>query len=313
MIRFAALLAVCLAFFAAPNLAAAADSDVPAWLSAHVGTGDGQIAQVVLQRARALYLKKQADGTVKNPCYMAMDATRPASGADGQRYYVICEAEASFRAVPVGHGSGRNLKTVVNFSNGRECVKNFGNAMDSNLTAGGAYITREEKTSFKGYYRVAKADQAFMRTFIQFDGEGEAATARKREIGGHPSALLRAVCMRKKPDSPYADKDGMVPFGKLIDYTGGRSNGCTSWTPSDAREIIPMLKGNPTTLYIYPESKDIEAVTKKDSATYWNASCLKQIGTPKFWSNSSLGPIIAEWEANHPLAPSQPLPVCKGP
>ena len=33
-------------------------SDVPAWLRAHVGEGEGQIAPVVLQRARALYLKK---------------------------------------------------------------------------------------------------------------------------------------------------------------------------------------------------------------------------------------------------------------
>lgn len=305
-----AMILACLSLLATPKFAAAADSDIPAWLQAHVGEGDGQIASVVLQRARALYIKKQADATVKNPCYMAMDATRPATA---KRYYVICEAKQSFEAVNVGHGSGRNLKSVVNFSNGRECVKNFGNALDSNLTTGGAYITREEKTSFKGYYRVAKADQVFMRTFIQFDGEGEAATARKREIGGHPSALLRAVCQRKKPDSPFADKDGMVPFGNLIDYSGGRSNGCTSWTPSDAREIIPMLKGNPTTLYIYPESKDIEAVAKKGSDTYWNASCLKQIGTPKYWSNGALGPIIAQWEANHPLAPSPPLPVCKTP
>ncbi len=30
----------------------------PDWLQAHVGEGEGQIAPVVLQRARALYLKK---------------------------------------------------------------------------------------------------------------------------------------------------------------------------------------------------------------------------------------------------------------
>ena len=55
---------------------------VPTWLQAHVGGGEGQIAPVVLQRARALYLKKVSEGAVKNPCYFAMDATRPAgSGA----------------------------------------------------------------------------------------------------------------------------------------------------------------------------------------------------------------------------------------
>jgi hypothetical protein len=31
---------------------------IPAWLRAHIGEGEGQIAQVVLQRARALYLHK---------------------------------------------------------------------------------------------------------------------------------------------------------------------------------------------------------------------------------------------------------------
>nr|WP_210324378.1 hypothetical protein [Aestuariivirga litoralis] len=297
-----------------PRPSMAVEAQTPAWLQANVGTGDGQIAPVVLERARALYLKKKADGTVKNPCYFAMDATKAADMGGGHRFYVICEAAQTFRALAVGHGSGRNLKGVKNFSNGRSCVKNFGNALDSNLTMGGSYITRETKTSFKGYYRSSlKQLTAFQRTFIQFDGEGEAALSRKREIGGHPSALLRAVCMRKMPDSHFADKDGMVPFGKLIDYSGGRSNGCTSWTPSDAREIIPKLKGDPATLYIYPESKDIEAVNKKEAGAYWNAACLKQIGAPKFWSNSVLGPIIAQYEADNPVKPAGPLPVCKGP
>jgi len=58
-------------------------SDVPAWLRAHIGEGEGQIAQVVLQRARALYLEKVSEGAVKNPCYFAMDATRPGELGDG--------------------------------------------------------------------------------------------------------------------------------------------------------------------------------------------------------------------------------------
>ena len=69
---------------------------IPAWLKAHVGDGDGQISPVVLQRARALYLQKLSEGEINNPCYFAMDATRPAGV--GRRFYVICEAEQSFRA-----------------------------------------------------------------------------------------------------------------------------------------------------------------------------------------------------------------------
>ena len=290
---------------------------VPAWLQAHVGEGEGQIAQVVLQRARALYLKKVSEGTIKNPCYFAMDATRP--GGFARRFYVICEADRSFRTIPTGHGNGRNLRGIANFANGIECAKNFGNAMDSKLTAGGPYVTAETITSFKGYYRDGAGKYvAFSRSFVQFDGEGEAANARPRAIGGHLAAVFRGACLRKDPDSPYANQDGYVLFGKLVDYAGGRSNGCTSWSRSDAEQVIPMMK-DPTTLYIYPESDDIAAVAQvvragrspSSAGLYWNASCLKQIGSPKFWPKETLEPILAKYKKDH-LAPPGPMPICKG-
>ena len=77
-------------------------------------------------------LKKVSEGAVNNPCYFAMDATRP--GGLGRRFYVICEANRMFRAVPSGHGSGRDLKGIADFANGIRCAKNFSNAMDSKLT-----------------------------------------------------------------------------------------------------------------------------------------------------------------------------------
>ena len=126
------------------SLAAEQPSDIPAWLQAHVGDGEGQIAPVVLQRARALYLRKTRDGTAKNPCYFAMDATRPHTlGNAGRRFYIICEGDQSFRAISSGHGGGRTLKGITNFANGKRCAKNFGNAMGSMLTTGGAYVTGE--------------------------------------------------------------------------------------------------------------------------------------------------------------------------
>src|SRR6185312_15759705 len=150
------------------SFAAGQPSDVPAWLRAHVGEGEGQIARVVLRRARALYLQKVSEGAIKNPCYFAMDATRPNNSSDGKlrrRFYVICEADQSYRTISAGHGGGRNLKGIVDFANGRRCAKNFSNAMDSELTAGGAYVTGETKTSFKGYYRVsAKQDAVLIRS-----------------------------------------------------------------------------------------------------------------------------------------------------
>jgi L,D-transpeptidase catalytic domain len=304
--------------FAAEQLA-----DVPAWLQAHVGEGEGQIAQVVLRRARALYLHKMSEGAVKNPCYFAMDATRPSALGNGElarRFYVICETDRSFRAVPVGHGGGRDLRGIADFANGRRCAKNFSNAIDSKLTTGGAYVTGEEITSFKGYYRVsAGKDAALIRSFVQFDGEGDNANARQRAIGGHPAVLLRGTCLRKDPDSPHANHDGYVPFGKLVNYAGGRSNGCTSWSPLDAGQIIPMLKDNPTTLYIYPESDDIEAVAQAARAgrslvragLYWNVSCLKEICFPKFWPKETLEPILVQYKRDHPAPPPRPTPICK--
>ena len=57
------------------SFAAAQSSDIPPWLQAHVGTGEGEIAPVVLQRARALYQQRVSEGAINNPCYFAMDAT----------------------------------------------------------------------------------------------------------------------------------------------------------------------------------------------------------------------------------------------
>jgi hypothetical protein len=307
------------------SFAAEQPPDIPAWLRAHVGGGDGQIAPVVLERARTLYLEKVSEGAVKNPCYFAMDATRPhdLGGSElGRRFYVICEADRSFRAISAGHGGGRDLKGIVDFANGMRCAKNFGNAMDSKLTAGGAYVTDETITFFKGYYRdSAGKDAVLIRSFVQFDGEGDAANARPRAIGGHPAVLLAGIFRRKDPASPYADHDGYVPFGKLVNYTGGRSNGCTSWSPSDAGQIIPTLKDKPATLYIYPESDDINAVAQAVAAgrspsragLYWNVSCLKEIGSPKFWPKETLEPILARYKTDHPAPPPRPAPICKQP
>ena len=310
------------AWLVSGSFAAEQTLDVPAWLRDHIGEGEGQIAQVVLRRGRDLHLRKVKEGVVKNPCYFAMDATRPhnlGDGRSGARFYVICEADRSFRAISAGHGSGRDLKGVVDFLNGKECAKNFGNAMDSFLMAGGAYVTGATKTSFKGYYRgLTGQDAALIRSFVQFDGEGETANARQRDIGGHPALVLKNICLRKDPRSPYANENGYVPFGNLEDYSDGRSDGCTSWSPSDARQIIPLLKDNPTTLYIYPESRDIEAVAQAVSVRqslsraglYWNAFCLKQIGAPKFWPKEVLEPILARYRKN-PEPPVQSPPVCR--
>jgi len=325
---FAGIVGVLALIFAAPASAKPPATEgspaIPGWLMGHVGEGKSQIALTVLERSRTLYLSKVAEGKVRNGCYFAMDATRPNDLTDGQsggRFYVICETQQSFRVISAGHGGGRNLQRIVNFSNGRECAKNFGNALDSNLTAGGAYLTNEIKTSFKGYYRTQARDETILtRSFVQFDGIGETANARQRAIGGHAAALVSGICMQKKPESSYANRDGYVPLGKLVTYAGGRSDGCTSWSPEETPQVLSMVKDNPTTLYIYPESRDIQAVAQTVAVgqspardgLYWNASCLKEIGSPTFWEKEKLEPVIVQYKHDHPAPPPRPTPICEG-
>ncbi|WP_282153270.1 hypothetical protein [Ruegeria atlantica] len=164
------------------SLATRADArsaDFPAWLQKHIATSDGQIAPVVLKRARALYRSKISQGVVRNACHFAKDAIRPStasSGTLGRRFYIICEILKSFRAVSSGYGNGRRLQ-YGDFSNVRQCAKNFSNAEGSKLTAGGSYVTAETRTSFKGYFNQSEKTTPFYRTFLLFDGEGETSNA----------------------------------------------------------------------------------------------------------------------------------------
>lgn len=300
--------------------ATAQASDVPAWLEQHVGTRNGQIAPVVLARARALYQRKVREGAVSNGCYLAMDATRPhfLGSSPGHRFYVICEEQQVFRAISSGHGSGRKL-SLAQFRNGRQCAKHFSNTEGSNLTAGGVYVTAEIRNSFKGYHDQSGAQGAFVRPFLIFDGEGETSNARLRDIGGHQAVFLRASCRYLSPQSPYANEAGYVPFGRLVNYTAGRSNGCTTWSPQDSREIFALVADNPTTLYLYPESRDIAQVARAvqsgrspaSEGLYWNRTCLDAIGAPRFWPKDFLQPIINEWRQSLPKGPARKLPICQ--
>jgi hypothetical protein len=76
---------------------------------------------------------------------------------------------------------------------------------------------------------------------------GASLNARPRAIGGHPAVIVSAVCRMKAPGNPYADDEGYVPFGKLIDYSAGRSSGCTSWFPANSDRILALVEDEPTT------------------------------------------------------------------
>jgi hypothetical protein len=81
-----------------------------------------------------------------------------------------------------------------------------------------------------------------------------------------------------------------------------------------------MVKDDPTTLYIYPEAADIDAVTQtvkagrslSQAGPYWNASCLMEIASPKFWPKEAFEPVLAKYTRDHPAPPRRPPPLCKG-
>ncbi|MEL6118452.1 MAG: hypothetical protein AAFR49_02125, partial [Pseudomonadota bacterium] len=131
--------------------------------------------------------------------------------------------------------------------------------------------------------------------------------------------FLKWQCRYKDEDSPHADAEGYVPYGNLVNYTGGRSNGCTTWSVPETENILSLTQNNPTTLYIYPEGRDIDAVAEavrggkslKDEGLYWNAQCLRDIGAPKFWPKSKLQPVINTWRDALPEYPPLVLPICR--
>jgi hypothetical protein len=79
------------------------------------------------------------------------------------------------------------------------------------------------------------------------------------------------------------------------------------------------VEGNPTTLYIYPESGDIDAVAKavknrtslSRAGLYWNAACLEEIGIPRFWPKRHLQPVINQWRQSLPKSEPTVLPICQ--
>lgn len=293
---------------------------VPVWLNPHIGSGENQIAAAVLKRARDYHQRKLRARKTKNPCYFAFDATRPGAGA--KRFYAICEDKQTFRAFASGHGAGRNFEGLADVSNNARCAKNFSNARSSHLTTGGGYLTAETRTSFKGYYGADGGYVPLMRSFVQYTGEGDTANARVRAIGGHSAAIVRWQCRMKLPSSKHANKNGYVPYGKLVNYSAGRSSGCTSWPLEADAQILAIAKNNPTTVYIYPEAKDIVAVGRalragqspSRAGLYWHASCLKEIGEPNFWPREKFEPALVQYNKKRKASTSRSLddlPLCK--
>ena len=224
------------------SFAAEQPSDVPAWLRAHVGEGEGQIAPVVLQRARALYLQKVSEGAVKNPCYFAMDATRP--GGFGRRFYVICEADQTFRAVPSGHGSGRNVAG---------CEFRQRNSVREELQQCDGFQADDRRALCDG-----RDDHVVQRLLPQRSGKIRGvqplvrAVRRRRRHGKRadraPSAGIRPRCCgwpvcEKIRTAPTRTRTATFRSERWWITPAGRSNGCTSLVAVGRRANHPDDEG----------------------------------------------------------------------
>lgn len=279
---------------------------IPSFLRAHIGDGPDKISQVVLDRARANFLKDRRKETTNNLCYLAMDATRPFlmnekeadNGAKIQvqnRGYLICEPLGIFKPLAVAHGGGVDLSKQnkdLNLKNSRHCATYFSNVVGSFMTMGGSYLTAEISQTYKGKVLQANGSYCdYSRPFLNFDGEPgtDTANARERDIGAHPVILLGDGSDRCDPSNPNADEDGYVYFAKSFhNYEGGRTEGCLGMPETTALAVLAVAKDHPMSVYVYPERKDIEAMKRPGPKPYWNSECLKEIqqsgGTPAYFA-----------------------------
>lgn len=295
-------------------------AQAPAWLNHHVGLGTDQIAPVVLERARKSHLESKS----KNPCYIAMDATiahaKSSEQADGMgavnnRAYLICEDQKIFFPFSSGHGSGAKIDGLK-LANPRECASNFGNAMGSNLTAGGRFMTGKAHNIYKGELGAHDGmHKPYCRWFMDFEGVGENSNARERDLGLHPAVIGKKGCY-KADNLPGKDKLGhRYYFNEWNYYYDGRSNGCISTTDDVSHTIMSIAENKPMSVYIYPEKKDIEAMKFPDSKTYWNKECLDKIKSeklePQYFDRSFDAQIKAAKEKVSKIKPPSPRKMCE--
>lgn len=287
-------------------------ASIPEFLQNHIGPGPDQIPGVVLERARELFLQKRKERKSKNVCYAAMDATRPhlinEEEADkggplklGHRLFLICESLGIFKALPVSHGGGVDLRKQnpnLNLKNGRRCAKYFGNVLDGFFTMGGNYLTDTIKYSYKG--KLLQKDKSYCdysRPFLRFTGEGETANSAQREIGAHPVLKMGKGKERCDPTNPHKDAQGYVYFAdKLENYNGGRTEGCLGMPEDAATTFLAVARDHPMSVYVYPQKQDIEKMAGDGPKPYWNEECLKEIGSPAYFGvgmNSDLEQAIA--------------------
>ena len=73
------------------------------------------------------------------------------------------------------------------------------------LTTGGAYVTGKEILFQRLLSRLVGKLVALSRSFVQFDGKGDAANARRRAIGGHPAVIVREYVSERVRQIPYAN------------------------------------------------------------------------------------------------------------
>ena len=198
--------------------------------------------------------------------------------------------------------------------------KEFGNAMDSRLTAGGAYMTGEVKHVFQRLLprlEQGRGVDPLVRAVCRRRRHRKRQTARHRRASGR---FVAGSMSPEKSAQPVREPRWVRSIWKPRGLRRRPQQRLHQLVAIGRQQIIPMLKDDPTTLYIYPDAADIDAVAQAVKAgrslpragLYWNASCLREIGSPKFWPKETLEPILVQYKKDHPAPPPQPTPICKG-
>jgi len=193
----------------------------------------------------------------------------------------------------------------------------FSNAMDSKLTTGGPYVTDETVTRFKA---ITAADRAnTWRSTARSCSSTARATRQMRDRAPSVDSGrgVAGGCLRKDADSPTPTRTATFRSARWL-ICGRPQQWLHQLVASDAR-IIPMMK-EPAALYIYPESRDIDAGRASGEGrplAVTRGSLLERLllaadRRSEILAEGKARAVLVKWKEAQPKLPARPLRFARG-
>ena len=158
-----------------------------------------------------------------------MDATQAEQRRS--RATVFTSSAELVRSFPRGFRSRRRMSSLNRRRRfrrvGSRCARNFGDAMDAELTIEQGLMCGVGKPLSKAIFHVsAREPPDFSTHSCGFTtAKAEPRDARRRAMTASRRGVGWTMCV-KDPDGPYADHDGYVPVGKVVDYAAATATSC---------------------------------------------------------------------------------------